>query len=100
MNVGIVLMVIIGDRLQHRLWLLRSGGIVEVDQWFVIYELIQDGKRLFHFLGIDHASNFPSITATNSCCTSLTGIAVKTEPKKPRITKRSASALRNPRLIK
>ena len=96
MNIGIVLMVIIGDRLQHRLWLLRSGGIVEVDQWFVIYELIQDGKRLFHFLGIDHASNFPSITATNS----WTGIAVKTEPKKPRITKRSASALRSPRLIK
>ncbi len=50
-------------------------------------------ETLVSLFGIDHASNFPSITATNSCCTSLTGIAVKTEPKKPRITKRSASAL-------
>ena len=46
MDVGVDVRVVALQRIDHRLRLLRGGGIVEIDQRLAVHRLAQDGKIL------------------------------------------------------
>ena len=52
MHVGVVMLVVIPQRIQHRLRLLRCRGAVEVDQGMAVGPLAQDREILAHSLPI------------------------------------------------
>src|SRR5207245_7496802 len=58
MHVGVVVLVVIPQRIQHRLWLLRCRGAVEVDQGMAVGPLAQDREILADSLPIYSAAGY------------------------------------------
>src|SRR5579871_1152822 len=44
MDVGVVLVIVVDNGIDHHFRLLRGGGIVEIDQWLSMHLLVQDRK--------------------------------------------------------
>jgi len=44
MDVGVVVLVVMQERVQHGPWLLGGGGVIEVNQGRSVDRLIQNGK--------------------------------------------------------
>src|SRR5690554_1579745 len=44
MNIGVVMQVIVTDRINHLTWFLATGRIIQIDQRMPINLLMQDGK--------------------------------------------------------
>src|SRR6478609_68783 len=52
MNIGIIVAIIILNRLDHSQRLLRCGRVVQVDQRLAVHGLMQDGKVLADLLHV------------------------------------------------
>ena len=44
MDIGVVVLVVMAQGIEHRARLLRGGGVVEVDQGLAVHLLIEDRK--------------------------------------------------------
>ena len=53
MNVAVVLLVVVDQRLNHRARLLRGRGVIQIHQWVAVDLLIQDRKVGTHALGVE-----------------------------------------------
>ncbi len=49
-NVGVVAFVIAGERVDDCAWLLRCGGVVQVDKLFSLNLALQNWKNLYGFV--------------------------------------------------
>ena len=53
MDVGVVVLVVMNERVDHRSWFLRGRRVVEIDQRLAMDLLVEDGKILAQLLPIN-----------------------------------------------
>src|SRR5690242_4671283 len=56
MNVGIVALVIVANRIDHGAGLLRSGSVVQIDERLAVDQLMQDREFLADVLNVERAA--------------------------------------------
>ena len=54
-DVGVVVRVEVGQGVDHRLWLLRGGRVVEPDERLAVDPLLEDGEVAAHGVGIEES---------------------------------------------
>ena len=57
-DVRVVALVVVHERLNHRARLLRGGGVVEVDQRLAVHLSLQDGKIVADTRKVVHVGSF------------------------------------------
>src|SRR5690606_38683075 len=108
-DIGVVVAVVVADRLDHRLGFLHGGGVVEVHQRLAVDLLIQNRKRSPHGGNVEitlHPGIHDGCSCTTkaSCNTGLTssptaarGSASMISPRKAKLSSARAEASSMPR---